>query len=69
MKTTSLVTILTLLACFGSQVLFAEEKAKVDFAREVLPILSNKCFVCHGPDTKKKAVSYTHLTLPTSDLV
>ena len=54
MKTTSLVTILTLLACFGSQVLFAEEKAKVDFAREVLPILSNKCFVCHGPDTKKK---------------
>ena len=26
----------------------------VDFARQVLPILSNKCFVCHGPDTKKK---------------
>lgn len=26
---------------------------KVDFAREVLPILSNKCFACHGPDTKK----------------
>jgi len=26
----------------------------VDFAREVLPVLSNKCFVCHGPDTKKK---------------
>ena len=24
--------------------------ATVDFAREVLPILSNKCFVCHGPD-------------------
>ena len=23
----------------------------VDFAREVLPILSNKCFVCHGPDS------------------
>jgi hypothetical protein len=26
----------------------------VDFAREILPVLSNKCFVCHGPDTKKK---------------
>ena len=26
----------------------------VDFAKEVLPILSNKCFECHGPDTKKK---------------
>jgi len=23
----------------------------VDFARHVLPILSNKCFVCHGPDS------------------
>jgi len=28
----------------------------VDFAREVLPILSNKCFVCHGPDGEKKDV-------------
>ncbi len=24
----------------------------VDFAREVLPVLSNKCFVCHGPDAE-----------------
>jgi hypothetical protein len=27
---------------------------KVDFARQILPILSDKCFVCHGPDTQKK---------------
>ena len=26
----------------------------VDFAREVLPILSNKCFVCHGPDSTEE---------------
>ena len=26
----------------------------MDFAREILPVLSNKCFVCHGPDSKKK---------------
>ncbi|MDA1014178.1 MAG: PSD1 and planctomycete cytochrome C domain-containing protein [Planctomycetota bacterium] len=26
----------------------------VDFARDILPILSNKCFVCHGPDGKAK---------------
>lgn len=28
----------------------------VDFAREVLPILSNKCFVCHGPDGEAKDI-------------
>ena len=27
---------------------------KVDFSREVLPILSNKCYACHGPDTKEE---------------
>ena len=35
-----------------SGIVYAE--TKVDFARDVLPVLSNKCFVCHGPDTKKK---------------
>lgn len=28
----------------------AQSDDSVDFAREVLPILSDKCFVCHGPD-------------------
>ena len=27
---------------------------KPDFSREVLPILSNKCYACHGPDTKEE---------------
>lgn len=25
---------------------------RVDFARQVLPILSDRCFICHGPDTR-----------------
>ncbi|HSH93601.1 MAG TPA: DUF1553 domain-containing protein [Roseimicrobium sp.] len=30
----------------------APASGKVDFARDVLPILSDKCFHCHGPDEK-----------------
>lgn len=29
----------------------AQPDEPVDFARQVLPILSNKCFACHGPDS------------------
>ena len=29
----------------------AAEAARVDFSREVLPILSENCFYCHGPDS------------------
>lgn len=28
--------------------------AKVDFSREILPILSDRCFYCHGPDEKHR---------------
>ena len=28
--------------------------AKIDFNRDVRPILSNNCFQCHGPDEKER---------------
>jgi len=28
--------------------------AKVDFNRDVRPILSDRCFGCHGPDAGKR---------------
>lgn len=38
-------------ATFSTPVATAVDDGKaVNFAREVLPVLSNKCFVCHGPD-------------------
>jgi mono/diheme cytochrome c family protein len=42
------------LTCFFFTTDLSAANAPVDFAREVLPILSDKCFVCHGPDTQKK---------------
>ena len=32
----------------------AEAEQAIDFNREIRPILSNKCFACHGPDDGKR---------------
>ena len=51
-----LFTFITLAATFGSASAVADEATassrQVDFATEILPILSDKCFVCHGPDVQ-----------------
>lgn len=52
------VLVIAVIITSASEVRAAEENSErdnpVDFAREILPILSNKCFVCHGPDSNAK---------------
>ena len=36
-----------------SSVAYAEE-GNVDFMRDIRPLLSDRCFHCHGPDTKHR---------------
>lgn len=46
---------LTLAFCVTTiaQLSAADDSATtIDFSREILPILSDKCFICHGPDTE-----------------
>ncbi len=44
------------------------EPESVDFARQVLPILSDKCFVCHGPDGRDTDLRLDSFEAATADL-
>ena len=51
----------TILFRLGARVLFAatlcgavSADEKIDFNREIRPLLSNRCFACHGPDEAER---------------
>ncbi len=52
--------------CISSSLAFAAEKP-LDFNREVKPILSNKCFFCHGPDEAERKGGTDGLRLDTAE--
>lgn len=53
-----------LLAIFSSQLPEAVEADEPDFARDILPTLSENCFFCHGPDEGNR---YADLRLDTEE--
>ena len=42
------------IVCHCSTAADAQSRARVDFSRDVLPILSANCFPCHGPDDQAR---------------
>ena len=46
----------------------AEDKSEVRFNRDVRPILSNRCFKCHGPDLKKAGLDLQAFATATKKL-
>src|SRR5215211_6551427 len=48
------VAALSLSPCRGQAKEPASQPAKIDFDREVRPILADNCYECHGPDEKAR---------------
>jgi hypothetical protein len=43
----------------------AASAGRIDFSRDIRPILSDKCFVCHGPDAPNNKSKLRFDTRPT----
>ena len=52
-STLALICGLLLNSAFSSRSLFADEQ--IDFVRDIRPLLSDRCYLCHGPDAGQRA--------------
>src|SRR5690606_37043832 len=52
----ALALFVTLLLSGMGDRLFAAELAEVSFQREIMPLLSDRCLICHGPDVATREV-------------
>jgi hypothetical protein len=59
-----LTTSAALLWCLGASAIARAQAAPIDYARDVLPILSDTCYHCHGPDEPARKAG---LRLDTKD--
>ncbi|GIT30104.1 MAG: hypothetical protein Ct9H300mP1_21500 [Planctomycetaceae bacterium] len=47
-------SICALICLLSTSVATADDASRVDFQRDIRPILSENCFQCHGPDAKAR---------------
>src|SRR4051812_40617867 len=52
------LTLFCFLVGFGVGFGITGSAATVEFNRDVRPILSDKCYICHGPDAKNKHIPF-----------
>src|SRR5258707_10388574 len=57
LATTCLAVIVTVTAA-GVRAQDQTSRSPVSFTRDVLPILSNNCFACHGPDEQQRKTRF-----------